>query len=177
MKPPKGFRLEEDGQRATLTWRWYSTDTVALMIVSVFWTVFLLEKHSRLSLLELFFFSSVAGAFVYATLMGLLNSTRVEVGNGELRIQHGPLPFWRMTRSLTMSGGSLTRLYGEEFRNAKGGLSYTLLALDTRGRQVKLVSRLENKEQVLYLERFLEHRLGIEDRPVKGEVAQRDQVA
>ncbi|WPB75879.1 hypothetical protein KYC5002_43680 [Archangium violaceum] len=163
LKPPKDFRLEDDGQRATLTWRWYSTDTVALMIVSVFWTAFLLEKHSRLSQVELFFFGSVAVAFIYATMMGLLNSTRVEVGNGELRIQHGPLPFWRMTRSLTVSGSSLTQLFGEEFRNGKGGISYTLLALDTRGRKVKLVSRLENKEKVLYLERFLEHRLGIRE--------------
>jgi hypothetical protein len=51
--------------------------------------------------------------------------------------------------------------------------SYSLLGIDQQGRKVKLLSGIEDKDQVLYLEQALERRLGIEDSPVAGELASR----
>lgn len=73
--------------------------------------------------------------------------------------------------SRTLPGRELTQLYGQEIRGNKGRVSYSLFALDKQGRKEKLLSNLDDKDQVLYLEQALERRLGIEDSPVDGELA------
>ena len=67
----------------------------------------------------------------------------------------------------------------EQVRTNKGQktFTYNLFALDRKGRKVKLITGLMEKDQVLYLEQALERRLGIEDAPVDGGLATRTSAA
>jgi hypothetical protein len=181
---PKHVHLEEHGERTTVSWRWLTWQhglmAFMLLFINAFYVVFFLnipmyhpEKPLE-SLLITLFMASVPVCLNYSTLAGLLNTTRIELSRDELRIQHGPVP-WLGNR--TVPARDITQLHGQAVRTGRAGYTYSLFALDKAGRKVKLLSGLENKDQVLSLEQALEHRLGLEDRPVEGELAQRNQVA
>ncbi|QRN96083.1 hypothetical protein JRI60_44830 [Archangium violaceum] len=177
---PERIQVEEDGQSTVLTWRWFKKHHLLMACFCVFWDGMLFNMYramlekGNVSLVELLFPMMHVGAGVfltYSTLAGFLNRTRIEASRDELHIQHGPLP-WPGNR--TLSARQLTQLYATEVRGNKGSVSYTLLALDRRGHKVELLSGLDDKDQVLYLEQTLERRLGIEDDPVDGELGTRD---
>lgn len=179
---PTKIQVEEYGQSTVLSWRWFKAQHLFMAFFCVFWDGFLVVWYGTLLRSEhaplvaaLFPLLHVgAGVFLtYSTLAGFLNTTRIEVSRSELTIRHGPLP-WLGNR--TLPGRELTQLYGQEVRGNKGSLSYSLFALDKQGRKVKLLSGLDDKDQVLYLEQALERRLGIEDSPVDGELAQRTEL-
>ncbi len=182
---PTRFHLEDDGAATRISWRWFRASHLALAALCIVWDGFLFVWYnialSRGEWLMVLFpvLHVLAGlGLTYSTLAGFLNSTRIEVRRDQLTIRHGPLP-WRGNR--TLPGRSLTQLYGEEvIQRSEGqrtGTVYNLVALDKEGRKVKLLTGLEQKELVLYLEQALERRLGIEDAPVEGEVAIRTHVA
>lgn len=180
---PDRLHVEELGHHTVFSWRWFKAQHVFMAFFCLFWDGMLAVMYSQMlskgttPLFALLFplLHVGAGVFItYMTLTGFLNSTRIEVSRGELTIHHGPLP-WPGNR--TLSGRALAQLYSQEVRGNKGGLSYSLFALDKQGQKVKLLSGIEDKDQVLYLEQALERRLGIEDQPVDGELAQRVDVA
>jgi hypothetical protein len=114
---------------------------------------------------------------LYFSLAGLLNRTTVEVSRERLTIRHGPLP-WPGERDLDLPGHSLKQLYCEAWRRKqflfqRAATVYDLSALDTSGHRVELLSGIENRNQVFYLELALEKQLGIEDALVEGEAATR----
>jgi hypothetical protein len=180
---PERFQVEEDGQSTVLSWRWFRVRHVFMAFFCLFWDGSLAMMYSRMlaqedpSLTGLLFplLHVGAGMFLtYSTLAGFVNRTRIEASRSELRIQHGPLP-WPGNRA--WASREITQLYGMEVKDSERSTTYRLLALDRQGRKVKLLSGLEDKDQVLYLEQALERRLGIEDGPVDGELATREQVA
>lgn len=183
---PARFEVEDDGTTTRISWRWFTLRTLALAAFCVFWDGFLIvwygaalssPKTPVMAVLFPLLHVGAGAGLTYTVLTGFINRTRVEVNRALLTIRHGPLP-WVGNRVLP--GRSLAQLYGEEVTSkSRNGTSvtYSLFALDREGRKVKLLSGLEEKDQVLYLEQTLERRLGIEDVPVDGEVATRTQVA
>jgi hypothetical protein len=183
---PSRFEVEEDGTTTRITWRWFTGKTLKLALFCVTWDSFLvfwygaaLTQKNTPWLMVVFpvLHVSVGLGLTYKVLADFLNRTRIEVNRALLTIRHGPLP-WGGNQVLP--GRSLAQLYGEEVISTSDdstSVSYSLVALDRQGRKVKLLSGLEEKDQVLYLEQALERRLGIEDAPVDGEIATRTQVA
>jgi hypothetical protein len=189
---PVRLHEEENDQGTVLSWRWFGAKHVFTAlgcliwdgVVLVFLSMVLMSRAPLVSLLFILPHLSAGLFLTYRSLAGLLNTTRVEVRQRELTIRHGPLP-WPGNR--TVSGHELTQLYCQKGRvkvwgNIKfvlpssGNESYSLLAIDRQGRQVKLLSGIEDMDMVLYLELALERRLGIEDSPVAGELAERVRV-
>lgn len=184
---PPGFQVEDEGTATRISWRWFGLKYLAMLGFCVVWDGFLFFWYGTLLSSEhpplvaaLFPLIHVgAGVWItYTTLAGLLNSTRIDVSRSELTLRHGPLP-WPGNK--TLPGRSLAQLYVEEVtqtsNKGRQTTTYHLLAMDREGRKVKLLTNLEEKDQALYLEQLLEHRLGIEDAPVDGELATRTQVA
>lgn len=183
---PSRFEVEDDGTTARISWRWFTLKTLGLAAFCVFWDGFLvvwygstLRSPNTPTTAMLFSLLHVAAGvwITYTVLTGFFNHTRIEVNRALLTIRHSPLP-WAGNRVLP--GRSLAQLYGEEVvsRSRNGtSITYNLVALDREGRKVKLLTGLEEKDQVLWLEQTLERRLGIEDVPVDGELATRTQVA
>ncbi len=178
---PQRFRVEEDGVSTRITWRWFNPIIhIFLAFFCVVWDGFLFTWYGltlsseEVPLIALLFPLAHVAAGVgltYYTLAGFVNRTTVDVSRNHLTIRHGPLP-WPGNKELP--GRQLTQLYGEEHTRTNKGqttTTYHLLAVDRAGQKMKLLTGLEDKEQVLYLEQALERRLGIEDAPVAGEVA------
>jgi DNA-directed RNA polymerase subunit RPC12/RpoP len=181
---PARLREEEDDQRIVLSWRWLDLKHVSTVRLCVVWNVILVLPLTRGTLpgdWPMHLPNVGIGLYLgYVSLAGLLNTTRVEASQRGLIIRQGPLP-WPGNRTIPCH--TLTQLYCQERGGRRGILpalarvflssSYRLLALDARGREVKLLSGIADKEQALYLEQALERQLGIEDSPVAGELAER----
>jgi hypothetical protein len=183
---PANLREEGTDEYTALSWRWFRASHVFMAFFCLMWDVIMVMAliGTPIDMWPfLLLHLGVGAGFSYVTLAGMLNTTRVEASRSELTIRHGPLP-WPGNR--TVPGHELTQLYCQEARGSKKGLfgmfhdagdlfasSYSLHGVDRQGRQVKLLSGLEDKNQVLYLELALERQLGIEDSPVAGELAER----
>ncbi|NMO17772.1 hypothetical protein HPC49_08050 [Pyxidicoccus fallax] len=181
---PRFFNVEETEEATRISWTWFRMEYLIIggwgFALDVFSTALLARGLSNGSPLEpgavgfLCLMLAAGLALTYCALTGFLNKTTIEAREDRLVIRHGPLPW---PGNLELSRGELKQLYGKE--NARRpvfawhGQGWNLNALDAAGRKRTLLHRLEEPEQVLYLEQQLEKRLGIEDAPVKGELASR----
>ncbi|ADO72726.1 hypothetical protein [Stigmatella aurantiaca] len=179
--PPK-FRVDDDGTRTCVSWRWFTFGHVFLIFFCIAWDSFLFtwygialsaENTPLIAVLFPVAHVAVGVGLSYYTLAGLVNRTKIEVSRDRLTIRHGPLP-WR--GNLNVLGRRFTQLYGVETVASNKGrdtFTYELIGMERSGRAVKLLTGLTEKDHVLYLEQILERRLGIEDAPVDGEIATR----
>ncbi|MBZ4416412.1 hypothetical protein [Myxococcus sp. RHSTA-1-4] len=168
---PGGFDVEETGERTRISWSWFRMEYVFVgawgLALDVFSTLLLVKGLSAKYPPEpgalAFLCVLLAGGvgLTYCALTGFLNTTTVDVRSDRLVIRHGPLP-WPGNQDLPRH--SLKQLHGRE--NARRplfawhGRGWDLNALDASGRELTLLSRLEEQAQVRFLEQVLETRLG-----------------
>jgi hypothetical protein len=114
---------------------------------------------------------AVGVLLTYTVLAMYLNRTVLEISEGRLTVRHGPLP-WPGNRALDVS--EVEQLYCQEkvSRNRQGAASstYTVSALLKGGRRVPLLDSLPRRDDALFVEQLVEKYLGIDDRPVGGEL-------
>jgi len=177
---PDRFELVEEDGGLFIQWRWLSAKTWFLLVFSIAWNSFLVFWFSTafsmdriVWIMVLFPIAHVAvGLFVaYQAITGLVNRTQISVSGEVLRVRHAPLP-WPGNRDMPAS--SLDQLYCKEVvtRTKNGGTQrrYELHALTQEGTRVKLLKRLDDLDQALFLEQQIEIHLGIRDYAVDGEV-------
>lgn len=185
---PDGIECEDSGHSLTIWWSWRHIGLILIFVLWVIWSAFFLLMS---------FFSVVllwgkgmpeiigVGVFVvggmalnfglgYALMLGLLNSTTVELNSGMITVRHGPLP-WLATVEVPAS--RVKQLY---VRIKVGGpnISWrlqqahdtfdlvTLLHDDTRQ---TLIAGHPNREELRFIEQQLEKRLGIQDQRLPDE--------
>jgi hypothetical protein len=174
---PKGFEVEGLGGELQITRRWFSPQLIVLTVFALFWNGFMavwfgIAISQRIWLMALFgiVHAMVGIGLAYYVLAGYFNTTLVRVGMGELSISQGPFPYPGNKR---LDSVSIKQLYCKE-RSHRGedltGWSYELHIVTTDGKHEKLLTGLDESEQALYLEQEIERYLGIEDRPVRGEL-------
>ncbi len=180
---PRGFECEQRGERLTIRWRWFSMQGFLMVFVLAGWgLVFGLTyakyQGGELSLsgtelaeqaLIFLVFCLSAAWLGYLAATNFINSTIITTSVNALHIRHTPLPW--------PGGGrvdSIRQLFSKQrvHRHRKRGRSYSyeLHALLAGGKRRKLVGGLDEAAQALWLERALEEQLGIQDRPVSGEI-------
>lgn len=175
---PAKFAVERLGNRLTLHWRWWTPALFFMLFFCIAWDSFLVFWYSMAVgtsapwIFVVFPIAHVAVGVVitYATLAGFINSTTVEIGQGILRVAHGPLP-WQGNQSLNTA--DVDQLYCTRSASKSEdseSLSYNVMVRTKTGRNVKLVSRLEDLDQALYIEQEIERHLGIADKAMSGEV-------
>jgi hypothetical protein len=174
---PASLHIEQDGAELRLTRRWFSPTYIFLGIFAIFWNGFMavwfgIAIISRMWPMALFgSIHAAIGLFIaYVAVAGLVNSTLVRIGMGEIEVSHSPLP-WRGNRRIETAG--IAQLYSKEvsYRSRRRTTqSYEIHAATGDGRDIKLLSALETSEQALYLEQEIERYLGIKDLPMRGEI-------
>jgi predicted Zn finger-like uncharacterized protein len=174
---PASLQVEQDGAELRLTRRWFSPTYIFLGIFAIFWNGFMavwfgIAIISRMWPMALFgSIHAAIGLFIaYVAVAGLVNSTLVRIGMGEIQVSHSPLP-WRGNRRIETAG--IAQLYSKEISHRsrrRTTQSYEIHAATGDGRDIKLLSALENSEQALYLEQEIERYLGIKDLPMRGEI-------
>jgi hypothetical protein len=111
----------------------------------------------------------------YVNLAMYLNRTVIKVSQGRLTVRHGPLP-WPGRRDLDTC--DLEQLFCQEktLPIFGGTVYHTVGGVLKGGRQVTLLSpiglfrQVMGRNEALFVEQVIEKYLGIEDRPVGGEL-------
>jgi hypothetical protein len=174
---PRGVAMDDLGGRLRLVRRWFQWPILMLLFFCVAWDGFLVfwysiaftQKAPWIMVVFPVVHVAVGIAMTYGVLCGFFNRTVIEVEGGRFTIQHGPLP-WPGNR--TIDTADLKQLYcRQRVRNTRNGTSetYELHAQLADGKQLKLISGLDEAEQALFLEQQIEKYLGIKDVPVAGE--------
>lgn len=176
---PRRLSLAQDGADLVITLKWFSASFVFLLFFCVFWDGFLVFWYSMAfadgSSLAMKLFPvvhvAVGVGLSYFTIAGFVNRTLVRVGPGEIQVRHVPLP-WPGNKIL--SRDSVEQLFSEEkISRGRSGINrtYQVSAILRDGSKAKLVRGLLSPDQALFIEQQIEGCLGIEDRPVPGEMA------
>jgi hypothetical protein len=175
--PSGDYRSAPAGRgRLRIVRRWYGPEHIGLLIFSLVWIGLVLHflsaavfAHAGVPDMLIAGVLLVIGLLpTYAALSGLLNRTEITVDRDTLSVRHGPLPT-PGTRELPAV--AVRQLFVVEQRGNKGGVWYELRVVVAQGPVVALARGLTNPQQALYLERAIEDHLGIEDRPVEGQIA------
>jgi len=118
--------------------------TVAVLMVPCAWGLFLL----------------------YLVLAGLLNSTHLRIGHGELAVAHGPVPF----PGVRLKTWDVQQVYCiKRVRRSRSGTvfaSYILYAATRDGSRRRLLGDLAGPGEAWYLEQEIENALDLDDRLV-----------
>lgn len=174
---PAGIEVFREGKDLVLERSWFTWSVIPMAAFALFWNGFMavwfgISISQGLWPMALFgtLHGAVGLAMIYGVLLTIFEVTKVQITEGKLRIRNGPLPY---TGNQEFSVRELDQLYTK--RNVSHGrdstsVSFELHAVLNDRRHVKLMEGLEDSAQALYLEQELEDFLGIEDRPVAGEL-------
>lgn len=175
---PRGVHLEDRGRDMVIVRRWYSPVYIFLAFFAVMWNAFLVVWYAAAFagdaplLFKLFPLLHVAAGIgiSYATLAGFLNRTTITVERDHLTVRHAPVPW---SGNLDVSTLSLEQLYcTEKVHRGRNGTTvrYGVEAVLKDGRNLKVVTGLDDREQALFIEERMERHLGIPDRRVRSEM-------
>ncbi len=175
---PARISIAQDGADLVITRRWFSGSFVALLFFCLIWDGFLAFWYygafaTNAPLLTKLFpvvHLAVGMGLSYFTVAGFVNRTLLRVGVGQIQVRHVPLP-WPGNKILLRD--SVEQLFSEErISRSNNGTSctYRVSAVLRGGARTKLVSGLPSPDQAVFIEQQIESYLGIEDRPVPGEM-------
>ena len=176
---PETFTLNHDANGLSISYRWFSPSYIFLAFFCLFWDGFLVFWYSVAFAQDapwlMFVFPllhlGVGVGLTYTALAGFYNSTSVRAGQGKLTIQHGPLP-WPGNK--TVPSTDIIQLYAEQrMVHSRNGTHprYQLSAITRDNRKLRLIANMDEPDTVRFLERKIEEYLGIENRPVEGEMS------
>lgn len=176
---PERIVVDHSPDGLVLSFNWFAWTYVALALFALFWDGFLVFWYS-IALSQdapwiMFVFPllhvSVGVGLTYTALAGFYNKTTITVGMGKLTLHHSPFP-WPGNR--TVQASDLVQLYSEErVSRSKSGtrITYQLSAISNQNKKIKLLSGLNSPDEARFFERQIEEQLGIQDRPVEGEMS------
>lgn len=177
---PEGMTCEDHGATLVVTRRWWSFTTIFLAVFTVLWDGFLVVWFGIALAQGLWFMALFATihalvglGLTWFCVASFFNTTTVTADRSRLRVAHGPVP-WPGGSELATAG--LTQLFTvQHVHRSKNGTSYSyeVAAVLADGRRETILKGVESEAQALFLEQSLERFLGIEDRPVDGEVPRR----
>jgi hypothetical protein len=170
---PERFKVERSANELRVWWRWFKPQHVGLLFFVIAWDAFLFFWYfgapaGRGGLLFQIFpigHVAVGAGLSYHVLTGFLNRTTLEVRSGQLRVSHGPLPW---SGNHTLRRDDLRQLFVTR-TTKKNKQGWDVRAVLDDGRELTLVSALDEKAQAEYLEDAFEQHLGIVDQRVAGE--------
>jgi hypothetical protein len=163
---PAGMTITDDGAALTIRRRWLRRKHLGFLVVLV--ALAGLVAYRWLS--AGFSAPLVVGTIFLTTwhvrlLSMFVNATTVRVTADRIDVRHGPLPSL-LFRNRSLAASEIRQLFA-----AKWGAVYEVGAELKDGSRVSLVRPLVSDEQALFVEQQLEHRLGIVDFEVAGELA------
>lgn len=112
----------------------------------------------------------VVAAILYYVLAGILNSSTIRIADGEVAIEHGPLPWWGEFSFPTSDVRQFFCTQQVHYHKRGWSLTYSLEMLDQGGQQTTLLSGFPSPEQPLFLEQQLEAKLQIPPELIGGEI-------
>lgn len=174
---PAKLERRRTAEGMEITRRWFGWQVVFMTAFAAFWDGFLVVWYMQAGksgdlMMVLFplIHVGVGVGITYHAFIGWFNRTHIVFSPRKLTIAHRPFPW---IGSLELNARTLKQLYSKE-RISRGrngtSVTYEVHAVTKDGRSRRILGGLENSEQALYIEQEIESYLGIEDRPVRGEI-------
>jgi len=174
---PKGIRVFRRGDAMRIVLKWFGPTAIFLAIFCLIWNGFMVVWFG-IAITQKQWMMAAFGSIhalvglgvAYGTLAMFLNSTTITVMNSLIQIAIGPI---KVPGNKQFKADLLQQLYTKRHvSHSKNGTSinYELRVTTTDGRDEKLMGGFNKQEQALFIEQEIEKFLGIEDRPIRGEV-------
>lgn len=183
---PPSWEVRHEGADLVLTQSWRAATSYFLVLFATGWNGILIamaamvfaapassggaaQPPSGFHFLAVLPHVLVGIAVAYWAAASVLNATTVRVGPSRLDVQHGPLP-WFGGGSVGVS--AIRQLYVEESNvRVNRRATYNLVWIDGANVGRPLIRYGRSLGEMRWLERQIEDRLHIEDRPVADDVA------
>lgn len=182
---PSGISEESSEGVYEFHWRWFDWNYLGLAILcgiwisagcgafgsKSWWLIHAWEAQGTeldrwLHYLPVVFVASL----LYYVVAGLVNSSTLRIAEGQVSVEHGPLPWWG---EFTFEATEVRQFFcTHQVHHHKRGftVTYSLEMIDRSGRQVSVLGGFSDPKQPLYLEQQLEARLQIANEPIGGEL-------
>ena len=173
---PKNMHLSEESDKLELEYSWFSPKYIFSLIAAPPFTYFLVgSEYINGDFDELtpsvLLLAGFALFTVYFSLAKLLNTTKIQVRNQEIRLNHGPLP---MTKNLILKKKDVKQLYLTQHRIRHRyylyATTYQINVILENKNAVTLIKGLSKPEQGRFIESKIEAFLNITDVNVEGEL-------
>ncbi len=175
-RPPRipiGFEVEDLPDRLRITWGWRISVRESFGLLIMIALLILVAVNGRAGdprlLLPCIILGASAVLLAFRLVRQFLNRTVIEVTGDQLAIHVSPVPLGTLPR---LSRREIDQLFCVAY-GGRHGTWYALHAQLVGGRRIRLVAEIAEAERAFFLERAIEQRLGIADRPVAGEVPRR----
>ncbi len=172
-----GVSLRERSNSLTFAVRWFSLKRMLLLAIplcvegSLILAGEAVDQYLFAPIFVYLFSATICLASLYGMVCTLFNTTRVRVTDRYLKITHSPLPW---AAQLELEADNIKQLYVPpvftKHSKASRAYQYSVWALTSDGRRVRLLGSLRDRCQARFLERQIEDFLGIVDCRVPGEV-------
>ncbi len=178
-RPPEDLLLDRQGDVLDITWpvAWggqcvlfvLSVGLPGAMTLGAFTTPW---ESPLIGVAATLGFLTATVGLGYCGLAGLLNRTHLVISGDEVKVETRGRIRWLADR--VIPSHAIEQLYCREHGGDRSNSppTYSLRVVLKDGEKRKLISGLSNGA-ALYLEREIEKRIGIEDRPVRGESRKR----
>ena len=169
---PRDIDVSQTPERLRVSWRWRLAPREifgAFMFLAIGVGVLAIGDLTTFQVLSAISCVIVGLVYGFRVVAQLLNRTEVQVSDAQLVIESAPIAL-PPRRSYTRA--ELSQLYCV-LAGDKHGVWYELHAELANGGRVRLLTDIRDVERVFYLEREIERRLAIEDRPIDGEIPRR----
>lgn len=174
---PEKLELIQHGTHIELVQRWFGSKIVVITLFAVIWDAILINWYlvagSNRDPMAFYFplLHVAAGIGIsYYALAGWFNRTHILISSAAIEARSGPLPWFGNKK---IQSTDIKQLYAKEnISESRRGTSvtYEVHVITNDGRNLKLLGGLDTSEQALYIEQQIEKYLGIENKPVRGEI-------
>lgn len=168
---PNKMNIERKGKQLVITKRWFGSSTLFFFLALM---VFLWATIDELFYFSWNYFSFYEYMLAFLALLGsyyvvadCINQTRIIVSRWQVQVTHGPLPLVKGTR---VNINDIKQLYCKQVSTNTENSSYEVHVIAHSGKDVPLIVGLESSQQAIYIEQEIEKCLGIENKPVRGEL-------
>ncbi len=175
---PRSFHLRQEYDTLVITRDWLTWTAIPILLFCCVWDGFLIFWYSigiaNNAPLMMFLFPlihvAVGVALTYTGLAHLFNHTDIRISAQTLSVRHYPLP-WGGNRDIPVS--TIEQLFcAQKYSRTRSGTSitYTVNVIFHGGERLELLPGLEQPAHARFIEQEVELRLGLQDRPVAGEM-------
>jgi len=170
------FKVYEGVDELYIKFKWSRAAGIAIGIFATFWNGFLLTWYTEAwaggAPLIAFLFPILhlaAGIFIgHQALSMLFNHTEITVRQGQLSIEHRPIPAFKGAKYYPTA--EIDQFYIKQKTGSKGRKYYEFRCKMIDGKDIKLISQNGmSVDKMQELEEKLERYIGIMDQPIKGE--------
>ena len=174
---PKGIELTKNMTGLEIVRRWSSSKTIILIFCAVFLDRFLIYVCTQAindnKPLDAVMYAGIGVWFTYITLADCINRTYIRVDNSFLSIKHAPLP---SSGNRTVDVSDIKQIYSKRHesrsrRSFSTTVTYHVCVLTRSRENIKLLRRIRNSEQALFIKQEIERFLHFQDLPARGEIA------